>query len=146
MVLLLFDVLGLLLCVHNTQVVNLQAEISYLQAHLATMELPSPPPPPPPLIAQPQLSIADLPSAPMPATYDLSSLFEPMVQPTAWVMQQRALLHNQHHQFVGGSSSGGVGGGGDLQALARELLHRHTGSPSGSVPCSEASPSRSLSK
>ncbi|KAL6128890.1 hypothetical protein ACLB2K_072243 [Fragaria x ananassa] len=129
------------------QVVNLQAEISYLQAHLATMELPSPPRPPQPLITQHQLSIADLPSVPMPATYDLSSLFEPMVQPTAWVMQQRALLHNQHHQFVGGpSSSGGVGGGGDLQALARELLHRHTGSPSGSVPCSEASPSRSLSK
>ncbi|XP_061998597.1 LOB domain-containing protein 30 [Rosa rugosa] len=130
------------------QVVNLQAEISYLQAHLATMELPSPPPPPPPLIAQPPLSIADLPSAPMPATYDLSSLFEPMVQPTAWVMQQRALLHNQHHQFAsgsGGSSSSG-GGGGDLQALARELLYRHTGSPSGSVPCSEASPSQSMSK
>ncbi|XP_050386465.1 LOB domain-containing protein 18 [Argentina anserina] len=132
------------------QVVNLQAEISYLQAHLATMELPSPPPPPPPLIAQPLVSIADLSSAPIPAAYDLSSLFEPMVQPTAWVMQQRALFHNQHQQFAGGSggssSSGGGSGGGDLQALALELLHRHNGSPSGSVPCTEASPSRSLSK
>ncbi|KAK9910728.1 hypothetical protein M0R45_034678 [Rubus argutus] len=135
------------------QVVNLQAEISYLQAHLATMELPSPPPPPPPpssLVTPPPLSIADLPSASsMPTSYDLSSLFEPMVQPTAWVMQQRALLHNQNLHFgggSGGSSSGGGGGSGDLQALARELLHRHSASPSGSVPCSEASPSPSLSK
>ncbi|XP_009347043.2 LOB domain-containing protein 18 [Pyrus x bretschneideri] len=139
------------------QVVNLQAELSYLQAHLATMELPSPPPPPPPpsaaaLITPPQFSISDLPSAvsSMPASYDLSSLFEPMVmQP--WAIQQRA-LHDprHHHQFGGGSSGPGSpagGGGGDLQSLARELLHRHSSSPSpGSVPCSEGSPSHSHPK
>ncbi|XP_039027352.1 LOB domain-containing protein 18-like isoform X2 [Hibiscus syriacus] len=117
------------------QVVNLQAELSYLQAHLSTLELPSPPPPPPPqtLIAPPPLSISDLPSASsVPATYDLSSLFEPMVtQSTSWAMQQRQIDPRQ----FGGT-------GGDLQALARELLHRQ-GSPQ--LPCTDASPSASPS-
>ncbi|TYH95620.1 hypothetical protein ES332_A12G119100v1 [Gossypium tomentosum] len=115
------------------QVVNLQAELSYLQAHLATLELPSPPlpspPPPPPqqtLMEPPPLSISDLP----PATYDLSTLFDPMVQPS-WAMQQR-----QINQFDSSSL-----GSGDLQALARELLHRK-----GSPPRLPASPSPSFSK
>lgn len=133
------------------QVVNLQAELSYLQAHLATLELPiptppppPPPPPPQPLLIPPPLSIADLPSgSSMPATYDLSSLFDPMVQPS-WTMQHRQVIDPR--QFGGGtvapanipSSDAGCGGGsGDLHALARELLHRH-GSPP--VPCTEASP------
>ncbi|KAF3439972.1 hypothetical protein FNV43_RR18250 [Rhamnella rubrinervis] len=137
------------------QVVNLQAELSYLQAHLATLELPSPPPAPPPtsLVNPPPLTIADLPSASsVPVTYDLSSLFEPMVQP--WVMQQRPV---DPRQFGGGSVSsstsgggcgGGGGNGGDLQALARELLNRHGSPPHqhGSVPCHDASSSPSLSK
>lgn len=128
------------------QVVNLQAELSYLQAHLATLELPSPLPPhpstPPTMMTPPPLSIADLPSASsVPATYDLSSLFDPMVQPS-WPMQQRPMDPRQ----LGGSGSSSSAGGGDLQALARELLHRH-GTPSpGSVPCSSPSPSQSFSK
>nr|POF24588.1 lob domain-containing protein 30 [Quercus suber] len=90
----------------------------------------------------PPLSIADLPSASsVPATYDLSSLFDPMVQPS-WPMQQRPMDPRQ----LGGSGSSSSAGGGDLQALARELLHRH-GTPSpGSVPCSSPSPSQSFSK
>ncbi|XP_062156223.1 LOB domain-containing protein 18-like [Alnus glutinosa] len=121
------------------QVVNLQAELSYLQAHLATLELPSPPPAPPPPTAMtpPPLSIADLPSASvMPVTYDLSSLFDPMVQPS-WAMQQRSM---DPRQLGGGGSLSG--GGGDLQALARELLHRHGSAPPGST----SSTSPSLSK
>ncbi|XP_052194255.1 LOB domain-containing protein 18-like [Diospyros lotus] len=99
------------------QVVNLQTELSYLQAHLAALELPTPPP---------LLSIADLPPASStPATYDLSSLFEPMAQPP-WTMQHR---HLDPRQFGGTSAaSAGNSAAGDLQALARELLQRH-GSP-----------------
>ncbi|CAN4125813.1 unnamed protein product [Withania somnifera] len=132
------------------QVVNLQAELSYLQAHLATLELPTPPPlppqQPPTMVQQPALSIADLPTAgsSLPAAYDLSSLFDPIVQPS-WAMQQPRpppLPPMDPRQFVGPrasvdmSQSTSAGGGGDLQELARELLHRH-GSPT--VPCSESS-------
>ncbi|XVE76985.1 hypothetical protein DITRI_Ditri13aG0025200 [Diplodiscus trichospermus] len=119
------------------QVVNLQAELTYLQAHLATLELPSrPPPPPATLVATPPLSISDLPSASsVPATYDLSSLFDPMM-PSSWAMQQRQIDPRQ----FGGSGSSSTTGGGDLQSLARELLHRQ-GSPQ--LPCTDASPSPS---
>ncbi|XP_017969845.1 PREDICTED: LOB domain-containing protein 18 [Theobroma cacao] len=127
------------------QVVNLQAELSYLQAHLATLELPSPPPPPPPsttLMAPPPLSISDLPSATsVPATYDLSSLFDPVVQ-HSWGMQQRQIDPRQ----FGGSGSSSLTGSGDLQALARELLHRQGSPQHGCLPCTDASPSQSLSK
>ncbi|XWS35694.1 hypothetical protein CRYUN_Cryun20dG0018400 [Craigia yunnanensis] len=122
------------------QVVNLQAELTYLQAHLATLELPSPPPPPPPttLMASPPLSISDLPSASsMPATYDLWSLFDPMVQ-SSWAMQQR---QNDPRQFRGNGSSSSTGSG-DLQALARELLHRQA---SPQLPYTDASASPSSS-
>ncbi|KAJ4845559.1 LOB domain-containing protein 18 [Turnera subulata] len=131
------------------QVVNLQTELSYLQAHLATLELPSPPPPPPPpptLVAPPHLSISDLPSASsMPTSYDLSSLFDPMVQPS-WSMQH----HQQHRQMdprqFGGSGGSSASGSGELQALARELLQRHGSPPSGSIPCSEDLSSPSISR
>lgn len=118
--------------------VNLQAELSYLQAHLATLELPSRPPPPPPpppppqtLTTHPPLSISDLPSvSSMSVTYDLSSLFDPMGQPS-WAMQQREMdLHQYGDPFF--SSTGG--GGGDLQALARELFNRQGSLPPGSAP------------
>ncbi|PPR93992.1 hypothetical protein GOBAR_AA26681 [Gossypium barbadense] len=141
---------ALLISLLFNNVVNLQAELSYLQAHLTTLELPSPPPPPPPpsqtLVAAPPLSISDLPSASsVPATYDLSSLFDPMVAQTSWAMQQRQIDPRQY----GGTGSASSTGSGDLQALARELLHRQ-GSPH--LPCTDASvspapsPSRSLSK
>ncbi|KAG6593707.1 LOB domain-containing protein 18, partial [Cucurbita argyrosperma subsp. sororia] len=132
------------------QVVSLQAELSYLQAQLASLELPSPPnppPPPPPPSFQgvPPLSISDLPSPPsLPATYDLSSLFDPMAQP-AWVLPQQRL---DPRQFTGGGGGSGgssglstVAGEGDLQALARELLHRH-----GAPPSSDSSSPPSVSK
>ncbi|KAL6322492.1 hypothetical protein AAG906_009791 [Vitis piasezkii] len=137
------------------QVVNLQAELSYLQAHLATLELPSPPPPPPPppsvMVTPPSLSISDLPSASsMPPTYDLSSLFDPMVQPSSWPMQQHRQIDPR--QFGGSRgptdvpSTAGGSGGGDLQALARELLHRHSSALGGHVPCTESSMPPSISK
>lgn len=127
--------------------VNLQAELTYLQAHLATLELPSPSPLPPPpqqlMAVRPPLSISDLPSASsVPATYDLSSLFDPiLVQSSSWAMQQRQI---DPGQFGGSGSISSIStGSGDLQALARELLHRH-GSPQ--LPCTDASSSPSLTK
>lgn len=126
------------------QVVNLQTELSYLQAHLATLEVPTPPPPPPqPLIPPPQLSIADLPSSTVPATYDLSSLFDPMGQPSWAIQQQRGPM--DHRQF-GSMDRSPTHVGGDFQAMARELLQRHGPPPLGHVPCSDPSPSSSLSK
>lgn len=137
------------------QVVNLQAELSYLQAHLATLEVPTPPPPPPPaqpVMPPPQLSISDLPAAStVPATYDLSSIFEPMGQPS-WATRQQHGPPLMDPRLFGpvdrgpahGSSSGG--GGGELHAVARELLHRHEFLPIGHVPCNDPSPSSSLSK
>ncbi|CAL4938514.1 unnamed protein product [Urochloa decumbens] len=124
------------------QVVNLQAELTYLQAHLATLELPSPPPlPAPPQMPMPgPFSISDLPSSTnVPTTVDLSALFDPPQQPPQWAaVQQQHHHHQQQHQFrqptpygappVRGGGSGvaeSSGGGGDLQALARELLDRH---------------------
>lgn len=128
------------------QVVNLQAELTYLQAHLATLELPSPPPlPAPPQMPMPgPFSISDLPSSTnVPTTVDLSALFDPPPQPPhQWAVQQQHHHHSQQHQHqlrqptpygapgsrIGGSGiaeSSGGGGGGDLQALARELLDRH---------------------
>ena len=117
------------------QVVNLQAELTYLQTHLATLELPSPPLPAAPQMpmAMPaQFSISDLPSSThIPTSIDLSALFDPPAQPQ-WALQQ----HHQHQlrqpsygaPLPRGSSSmteRSVGGSGDLQALARELLDRH---------------------
>lgn len=136
------------------QVVSLQAELSYLQGHLATLEVPHPPQhtPPQATIAPPVISIADLTSAPatasastMPAaTYDLSLLFDPMTQ-SPWSMQQRAI---DPRHYLGSGAPSSSSGGGDLQALARELSHRH-GSNSHAAPpvaCSNASSSHSLSK
>ncbi|XP_073126531.1 LOB domain-containing protein 30-like [Henckelia pumila] len=120
------------------QVVNLQAELSYLQAHLATLELPAPPPAPPqqppPLLMPPALSISDLPTSSIaPATYDLSSLFDPTIL-NPWnsnIQQQRLQIDpRQFTSAAAGSSpdipsSDSAAGGGDLQELARELLNRH---------------------
>ncbi|XP_068634113.1 LOB domain-containing protein 18-like [Aristolochia californica] len=115
------------------QVVNLQAELAYMQAHLATLELPSPPAPPPPpppprLMQPPPLSISDLPSAScLPTTFDLSTLFDPLVQPP-WPLHQRQM--ELRSLGAGRSvSEGSTIGGGDLQTLARELLDRHRSMP-----------------
>ncbi|KAL9245304.1 hypothetical protein vseg_018970 [Gypsophila vaccaria] len=114
------------------QVVNLQAELSYLQAHLANLEVPTPPPPPPqPLMPLPPLSISDLPSAStVPATYDISSLYNPMVHPS-WTMQQQQQQRGPMDFTEFGSNVNsdpnqhGPSSSGDFQALARELLHKH---------------------
>ncbi|RDY14810.1 LOB domain-containing protein 18, partial [Mucuna pruriens] len=129
------------------QVVSLQAELSYLQGHLATLELPQPPPPPSSpqaTMAPPVISIADLPSSAStgPVTYDLSSLFDPMAQTPSWAVQPRSI---DSRQYVGSSGTSPTSAsGGDLQALARELLHRH-GSAS-VVACSNPSSSHSHAK
>lgn len=128
----------------DPQVVNLQAELTYLQAHLATLELPAPPPlPAPPQMPMPgPFSISDLPlSTSVPTTVDLSALFDP--PPPQWATAQQPHHHHQqppqHHQlrqpapYGAGASvrpGGGPGmaessGGDELQSLARELLDRH---------------------
>ncbi|XP_073029746.1 LOB domain-containing protein 30-like [Primulina eburnea] len=120
------------------QVVNLQAELSYLQAHLATLELPPPPPAPQqplPLLMPSAFSISDLPTSSIaPVTYDLSSLFDPTIL-NPWnslQVQQRQQINNprQFSSAAAGSSpeipsSDSAAGDGDLQELARELLNRH---------------------
>jgi hypothetical protein len=133
-------------------VVNLQAELTYLQGHLSTMELPTPPP----FTAQPQpqmpmnatFSVSNLPSSSsvVPATVDLSSLLDPHnIQSQQWAFQfqqQQVLQQQQQQQYMqmgegssrsaGGSST--ADGGDDLQALARELLDRHGMVAAGSPP------------
>ncbi|OIW18997.1 hypothetical protein TanjilG_20270 [Lupinus angustifolius] len=81
------------------QITTLQNELSYLQAQLA--ELPQPPPP----LQQAAMAAA------MPATYDLSTLFDPMAQQSPRnMMQQRAM--DLRYQYVGGSTLAGGNGGG----------------------------------
>ncbi|KAK1376881.1 LOB domain-containing protein [Heracleum sosnowskyi] len=126
------------------QVMNLQGELAYLQAHLATLEGPTPPPAPPPqqLLGGLPLSISDLPAPScMPASYDLSSLFDPMVQ-QPWTMQQPPRPVLDPRQFVSGGIRAPVdmlpvvSGGGDFQDLAGELFQRHDSKPH---PCSDPS-------
>ncbi|KAI7742050.1 hypothetical protein M8C21_030056, partial [Ambrosia artemisiifolia] len=113
------------------QVANLQAELSYLQAHLASLEVPTPPPPPQPA----GLSIADLPiTSCFPANYDLSVLFDPVMQSSARTTQPSA-QQLVPVQFSGSNTGtapehgGGNDGSSDLHELARELLQRqNTGS------------------
>ncbi|XP_064950741.1 LOB domain-containing protein 18-like [Musa acuminata AAA Group] len=107
------------------QVVNLHAELSCLQAHLATLELPTPPP----SLASPiPFSMSDLSSSStLPSTADLSTLFDPPLLPS-WPLQQqqRSTLFMQQRSTSTRSPSESSGcGGGDLQELARELLGRH---------------------
>lgn len=135
------------------QVVNLQAELTYLQGHLTTMELPTPPPfapqPQPPMPTNAAFSVSNLPlSSSVPATVDLSTLLDPHNQSQQWafqfqqqqvLQQQQQLLQQQQYMQMGEGSSRVAGGsstadGGDLQALARELLDRHGMVAAGSPP------------
>lgn len=143
-----FIVHDLWYCFFVQQVVSLQAELSYLQGHLATIELPQQPSPSPPqtTIAPQVVSLANLPSATssaMPTTYDLSSLFDPIVQTSSWAMNQRPIDPRQYLGSGPSATSPSGGNGGDLQTLARELLHRYGSSH---VACSNAPSSHSLSK
>ena len=142
------------------QVVNLQAELTYLQGHLATTEVPTPPP----FAGQPQMpmtdafsSVSNLPSSSnVPASVDLSTLFDSQTQSQQWAFQfQQQLILQQHHQqqqqqqllllqqqqylqMGEGSSRDASGSGtvdsGDLQALAMELLDRRQRVAVGSPP------------
>ncbi|RLN39649.1 hypothetical protein C2845_PM01G45150 [Panicum miliaceum] len=135
------------------QVVNLQAELTYLQGHLTTMEIPTPPP----FAGQPQMpmtaafsSVSNLPSSSnVPASVDLSTLFDSQMQSQQWAFQfqqqqilqqqQQQLLQQQQYLHMGEGSSRGASGsgtvdGGDLQALAMELLDRRQRVAVGSPP------------
>ncbi|VVB06784.1 unnamed protein product [Arabis nemorensis] len=102
-------------------VLSLQNELSYLQAHLATLELPQPPPAPATSSGSPPpFSISDLPTISTSSVYDLSSIFEPMS--SMWGMQQQQPRPSD--QFFGVPSSSSIGsGGGEFQALPREFIH-----------------------
>ncbi|KAL6854325.1 hypothetical protein ACP4OV_019228 [Aristida adscensionis] len=135
------------------QVVKLQTQVSNLQAQLAATQPQMQQPSSPPSVAmQPQMAmsstfnLSDLPSSSnMPATLDLSSLFDPQMQ-SPWALgenpvlqqqqqqpQQLQQLHQQHQQQPNDQVEGGLGGAfGDmnidseaLQALARDLLEQH---------------------
>ncbi|XP_047948842.1 LOB domain-containing protein 18-like [Salvia hispanica] len=105
------------------QVVNLQQELSYLQAHIAAMHLPAPPP----LQQQQQLLVPVSPAildfSPIPVAYDLSTVVAPQ---SSWSLYPRQQIEPQR-QFSNTASQAavGVGGGCDLQEMARELLNRH---------------------
>ncbi|EYU30570.1 hypothetical protein MIMGU_mgv1a013332mg [Erythranthe guttata] len=108
------------------QVVNLQAELSYLQAHLAAFEIPTPPPAlPPPLTPPPPalLSISDLPTvSAVPSTYnhDLSSIFDSTLHPTWTMNHQCRELDTCHFSTAAGAPpevhSSAVGGLHELDA------------------------------
>ncbi|MQM02180.1 hypothetical protein Taro_034943 [Colocasia esculenta] len=110
------------------QVVNLQAEISYLRSQLGTLEARSPPPPHhPPSPSPPHLSISDLPSPPgPPALFDLSRLFDsPPAQPPPWLpQQQEQQMVLRHLCTAGGTKTSPSSGAGDLQAMTREFADR----------------------
>ncbi|XP_010413062.1 PREDICTED: LOB domain-containing protein 18-like [Camelina sativa] len=139
------------------QVVNLQAEVSYLQAHLASLELPQPQTRPQPLSQQQPLFFAPPPPfsvtepasvSPLPSTYDLASIFDQNTPSSAWATQQRRFVDPRQQYGVPSSSSSaaaiGLGGeNSDLHALAHELLHRQGSPPPAAT---DDSPSRSMSR
>ncbi|GER57491.1 LOB domain-containing protein [Striga asiatica] len=123
------------------QVVNLQSELNYLQAHLAALEIPTPPPapapaPPHPLFPPPSMQ----PFSDQSAAYELSAFFDSMAQYPSWTLHQRQQIDPRHFPTAAGraptelppSASAADGGGGDLQEVARELLNRHAPP---AVPC-----------
>ncbi|KAL7606602.1 hypothetical protein Lser_V15G15903 [Lactuca serriola] len=124
------------------QVASLQTELSYFQAHLATLEAvapppqpPPPPPPPPPHLqfTRAGLSISDLPtttSTCIPTTYDLSSLFEPTtLKPSSWTMQQMC----PHHEF---SSCNTIAPPADMQPSQNDDVNLQELGKFVAVPCS----------
>lgn len=111
---------------------NLQAEVSYLKAHLETLEAPTvPPPPPQPPASRVGFSIANLPTTScFPTSFDLSVLFNPTMQSSAWSMQSLAQQHVDPIQFSRDTTRtlpqhDDGGGASDLHEVARELMRRH---------------------
>ncbi|XP_031092181.1 LOB domain-containing protein 30-like [Ipomoea triloba] len=103
------------------QVVNLQAELSFLQAHLASLQVPTPPPPP----MSAAINIADL-STVSPAAYDtLSSLFDPTSLTTVQAAWPPPVQQTRHfNRDPAESSSSPPAGSGVLQELTRHLMRR----------------------
>ncbi|KAG9160095.1 hypothetical protein Leryth_022705 [Lithospermum erythrorhizon] len=134
-------------------VMSLQTEIAYLNAHLGALNQPTPPPFPQPamLIAPPQLSISDLPSASsIPATYDLSVMHDPVINHQhSWTMPpQMARTQLDSRQFLATNNNTTRSATverssstysahhdlmyGDLHDMARVFLERDTGGASSS--------------
>ncbi|KAK1408863.1 hypothetical protein QVD17_40972 [Tagetes erecta] len=114
------------------QVTNLQAQVSCLKAHLETLEAPTPPPPP---ASRDEFPIANLPTTScIPTSFDLSVLFDPTMQSSAWSMQSLAGQHVDSIQFSRVttrtiSQHDDNGDASDMHEVARELMQRHdTGS------------------
>ncbi|KAK4741296.1 hypothetical protein SAY87_024884 [Trapa incisa] len=88
------------------QILKLQMEVSYLQAHLATLNLPPPhvPPSQPHLMMPLPLSTIDIPTtSSFPTAYDISMLFDPAMQQSPLeCMQQhpppRAVIHQSQQR------------------------------------------------
>ncbi|ERN13282.1 hypothetical protein AMTRI_Chr09g21970 [Amborella trichopoda] len=108
------------------QVMNLQAELAYMQAHLSTMELP-PPPPPPPAPSQPSAAFMstspDLIASSSNSNFDLSALFD---HHSHYVIDPASRFYRSQPDPA--VTAGGAAGG-ELHALARELLTRRRSSP-----------------
>lgn len=110
---------------------NLQTELSYMQAHLSALELPTPLPvlsPPQSLFIPSTQSMLDLPTN-IPAAYDFSSLSDTVVP--SWNLYQRQQLQREFSNSAARAPQdiAAIGGGADLQELARELLARHAPPP-----------------
>lgn len=121
------------------QVVNLQAELAYFQAHLATLEGQTPPPPPPQQTPVPPqvLSLNDLTNASsVIGSFDMSSLLEPVVPPS-WTMQPPRRQMDPR-QFGVGGSSGGTSNLPPAQGIMdefHELMHRPNSVSLGPMTC-----------
>ncbi|XP_045798943.1 LOB domain-containing protein 18-like [Trifolium pratense] len=117
------------------QVLSLQAELSYMQSHINSSELTQPPLPPPQAAVAPAVfSFADLPpptATTMPVTYDMSTLFDPMGQPSLAMQHQRPNIDPRQYLPARGPTS-------------TTSSHRQIGSSS--APSSNASSSPSFSK
>jgi len=128
------------------QVMSLQAELSYLQSHINSSGLTQQPPlPPPQATAAPTVfSFADLPpttATTMPVTYDMSTLFDSMGQPSLSMQQQRSSIDPRQYLAAHHAPTSTTVG---IQSVACDLTHRQIGSSS--VPSSNASSSASYSK
>ncbi|GAU13163.1 hypothetical protein TSUD_179060 [Trifolium subterraneum] len=91
-------------------VLSLQAELSYVQSHINSSELTQPPLPPQPqaAVAPAVFSFADLPpptATTMPVTYDMSTLFDPMGQPSLAMQQQRPNIDPRQYLAAHGPTS-----------------------------------------
>nr|XP_029153740.1 LOB domain-containing protein 18 isoform X2 [Arachis hypogaea] len=142
-------------------VLALQAELSFLQNHLATMEIRQPPPIPPTqgVPTSTIFSVADLPmvvgvasaTLSMPATFDPSSHFDLATAQASWAVYQRAMMDPRQYMAVANPIGPTAGGGVDLQTVARELINRHVPPQAppqtfGSNAASTSAPSLSSSK